>query len=115
MNWLIENWFVLFAAFAVLAFASVEVFLYFKMPKQNQVNNIKEWLKYAVAEAEKKLGAKTGQLKLRLVYDMAVQKFPWIINLVSFNTFSGWVDDALEWLNKQMESNEATQNYISGE
>lgn len=87
-------------------------YYFIKLPKDKKVANIKEWLKYAVAEAEKALGSGTGQLKLRMVYDMAVKQFSWIVNFISFETFSAWVDEALEWLNNQLAENEAAQNYI---
>ena len=70
--------------------------------REERINCIKEWLKYAVVLAEKELGSGTGQLKLRKVYDMAVTKFPQIMLFISFDTFSKWVDEALEWMNKQL-------------
>ena len=88
------------------------IYYFVKLPKEKRVANIKEWLKYAVVEAEKTLGSGTGQLKLRMVYDMAVKQFPWIVNLIPFGTFSVWVDEALEWMNKQLETKKATQEYV---
>ena len=100
-------------AIVIVAIAAADGIYYFvKLPKEKRVANIKEWLKYAVVEAEKALGSGTGQLKLRMVYDMAVKQFPWIVNLVPFETFSIWVDEALEWMNKQLEDNKATQEYV---
>lgn len=100
-------------AIVIVAIAAAGGIYYFvKLPKEKRVANIKEWLKYAVVEAEKALGSGTGQLKLRMVYDMAVKQFPWIVNLVPFETFSIWVDEALEWMNKQLEDNKATQEYV---
>ena len=81
----------------------------------NQRNKILEWLKYAVTEAEKILGEKTGQLKLRLVYDWFVQKFPACAAILPFKVFSSWVDVALEtlrkWLNE--DKNQQIINYVS--
>ena len=37
---------------------------------------IKEWLKWAVTQAECYIGGGKGELKLRDVYDLAVQQFP---------------------------------------
>lgn len=88
------------------------VYCFAKLPKEKRISNIKEWLKYAVVEAEKALGSGTGQIKLRMVYDMAVKQFSWITDLVPFETFSTWVDEALEWMNKQLEENKAAQEYI---
>ena len=46
--------------------------------------NMKNWLLYAVAAAEKALGSGTGELKLRQVYDAFLIKFPIISKLMSF-------------------------------
>lgn len=78
-----------------------------------KITNVKQWLKYAVVEAEKFLGGKTGQLKLRYVYDLAVRQFPWIVTFITFEVFSGWVDEALEWMKDQIQQNKAIDNYIN--
>ena len=82
------------------------------MPKEKQIANIKEWLKYAVVEAERELGSGTGQLKLRMVYDMAVKQFPFIVQLIPFDIFSKWVDEALDWMRGQLAENKAAQSYV---
>lgn len=100
-------------AFVIVAIAVASGFYYFvKLPKEKMTANIKEWLKYAVIEAEKALGSGTGQIKLRMVYDMAVKQFSWLVNIIPFETFSAWVDEALLWMNKQLEENTATQEYV---
>ena len=114
MDWLINNWYLLVAAGAVVGAAVFAVRKFLGLPTEQQIANFQEWLKWAVAEAEKQLGSGTGQLKLRLVYNMAVDKFPWITKLVTFEEFSMWVDEALLWLNKQLESNQAVINMIKG-
>lgn len=101
------------AIIAILTGATLMTLWFVKLPKETQIENIKEWLKWAVVESEKALGAGTGQLKLRLVYDMAVNKFPWVVTLVSFSTFSEWVDDALKWMEKQLNDNKNAQNYVN--
>ena len=75
----------------------------------NQKNKVIEWLKYAVAEAEKMLGSGTGQLKLRLVYDWFVQKFPFVAAFLPFSVFSSWVDVALETFDKWL----SNSNFVS--
>ena len=74
--------------------------------------NAKEWLKWAVVQAEIALGSDTGQLKLRSVYEMFVKQFPWFSILVSFDTFSAWVDEALEWMKNQINCNDAIKAVI---
>lgn len=86
-------------------------FLY--LTKEKKIANIKEWLKYAVTLAEKELGSGTGQLKLRQVYNMAVTQFPWVVQLVDFEQFSKWVDEALDWMKKQIDANKAVDNYVN--
>lgn len=97
----------------VLIAVIIETTAFAKLSRKKKVENIKEWLKLAVIEAEKILGGGTGQLKLRYVYNQAVTQFPWIASLVSFETFSAWVDEALEWMEKQLEQNQAITNYIN--
>ena len=77
--------------------------------------NLKNWLLYAVAAAEKALGSGTGELKLRQVYDAFLAKFPVISKFMSFNTFKALVDDALNTLEELIQGNEKVNTYIKGE
>lgn len=115
MNWFINNWYLIVAAVACIAAIATAIVKFTKLSREQQIDNLKEWLKWAVTEAEKELGSGTGQLKLRRVYDLAIAKFPWIASLVPFEEFSMWVDEALIWLNKQLESNDAVINMVKGE
>lgn len=81
----------------------------------NQRRKVLEWLKYAVTEAEKQLGEKTGQLKLRQVYDWFVAKFPVLAAVVPFRVFSAWVDTALETMRRWLEDNRNVANYVGGD
>lgn len=114
MNFFIENWHTI--VFSILAVAVLGVFTYkfVTSPKEKQIKAVKEWLKYAVALAETELGSGTGQLKLRMVYDMFLTKFPAVAKLISFEVFSKFVDEALEWLNKQIETNASISTTIKG-
>ena len=93
--------------------AGSAIYAFVKMSKEQKIANLKQWLRYAVVMAEKELGSGTGQLKLRYVYNAAVNKFPWIVSVVSFEVFSAWVDEALEWMRQQLASNGAIIDYIS--
>ena len=115
MEWLLDYWVVLVGLMCLATMGVSMVILYTKEPNEQKIANIKEWLKYAVVEAEKALGGGTGQLKLRMVYKMAVDTFPWLIKFVPFDTFSKWVDDALVWMREQLSNNNATRNYVEGE
>lgn len=67
--------------------------------------NVKEWLLWAVTEAENYLGSGTGKLKLRYVYDKCVEKFPAVKYLLPFSVFSKWVDEALVLMRDEIEKN----------
>lgn len=113
MNVIVENWMLIVALACVLCMVLATVITFAKKPTSEKIKDVKEWLKWAVTEAERALGSKTGQLKLRLVYDMFCERFPEVAKYVSFETFSGWVNEALEWMKKQMESNDAVRCYVS--
>lgn len=115
MNFLIQNWPLLIAIIAVIAAAASFVFNFVKLPRTAQIAKVKEWLLWAVAEAEKKFGSKTGQLKLRYVYDLFTQRFPFVAKVISFEKFSALVDEALEKFNKILESNVKVEEYVNGE
>lgn len=112
MNWLVENWFLLLAAFAIVIVAVTVAYKFFCLPTEKQKEKISKWLIYAVVMAEKELGEKTGALKLGLVYDWFLQSFPWLARLITFEEFSKMVDDALTTMRKMLESNTAVQELI---
>lgn len=114
MNWIVDNWYLIVVFIAVGFVCGVYVKKWLDRPTSEQINNIKEWLLYAVTEAEVTLGEKTGQLKLRMVYDMAIAKFEWL-SFVSFETFSGWVDEALDHMRNMISSNERVKAIVKGE
>ncbi len=110
--WLAENWYLALTAVVMVVMAVVLVGSFVKLPTKEQIAKIKEWLLYAVTEAEKELGGGTGQLKLRQVYDLFVQRFPAVAAVVSFDTFSLWVDEALEQMRELLEQNQRVQKYV---
>ena len=112
IEFLENNWYILVAIVAVLVCVVELVIKFFKEPRSEQISNLKEWLKYAVTEAEKALGSGTGQLKLRYVYNLAINKFSFL-KFISFEKFSNWVDEALEWLNAQLSQNQKIQDLIN--
>lgn len=77
-----------------------------------QPAKIKEWLVWAVSQAEKDLGSGTGQIKLRKVYDMFVTKYRIISLFVTFDIFSQWVDAALDVMREMISTNPKVENYI---
>ena len=112
MKYIVENWFVIVGLIAVLAAGEYAVYVFVKMPSDKQLNKVKEWLLYAVTKAEKKLGAGTGKLKLRYVYDMFVTRFERIAKVITFDTFSIMVDEALDEMRTMLEQNEAALKFV---
>ena len=102
MDWLMNNWY-----YIVFFIGVILICIYGCM-----TGKVKEWLKYAVVEAEKYLGTGTGQLKLRAVYDMFVEAYPVFSKILPFSIFSKMVDDALEWMRIQLESNIKIKEYV---
>ena len=75
----------------------------------------KEWLVYAVAEAEAALGSKTGELKLRKVYDMAVTKYKILAKVMPFGMFHQFVKAALKVMEKMIEENTSIAEAITSQ
>ena len=112
LNFIIENWYFIVTAIVMIAMAIIIAVNFFNLPAKEQTAKVKEWLLYAVTEAEKQLGGGTGQLKLRQVYDLFVQRFPAVALAVSFETFSAWVDEALEQMRNMLAQNEQAAAYV---
>lgn len=112
MNFIINNWFILVATICCVVATIVVLWDFFRRPTKEQIAKVKEWLLYAVLAAEKELGSGTGTLKLRKVYDMFVARWGWIAQVVPFEVFSGWVDEALDGMKDILRNDEAVANYI---
>lgn len=69
------------------------------------INGFKNWLVWAVTEAETMFGSKTGQLKLRYAYELAVERFPILAKFIPFALFSKFVDGALDIMRDMIENN----------
>ena len=77
------------------------------------VSAFKNWLVYAVTEAEAKFGGKTGKLKLRYVYDLAVEAFPVLAKTLPFSFFSWAVDSALLIMRGMLEDNKQIADIVN--
>ena len=113
MKLLLENWYLIVGGVACVGAITFGIYKWLHLPTTTQIENLKEWLKYGVLESERLLGSGTGQAKLRYVYDLAIAKFKWL-SFVPFETFSSWVDEALHWLESQLDSNESIKGYVKG-
>ena len=114
MEFIIENWPLIVAALAVIAAVVVAVARFVGLPTEKQLAKVKEWLLWAVTEAEKDLGGGTGKLKLQQVYDLFVQRFPWLAKAVSFELFSSLVDEALDEMREMLDNNQAVKAFVEG-
>ena len=114
MEFIFDNWYIILALVAILASVGIAVYRYFNLPSEAQLAKVREWLLWAVTEAEKELGGGTGKLKLRQVYDLFVTRFPWLAKIVSFELFSDMVDDALDEMREMLQNNKAVQQLVEG-
>lgn len=105
MKWIIDNWSLLVVISAVCTVAFMYVKKFTTLPTEEQLAKVKEWLLYAVMQAEGEFGGGTGKLKLHYVYDMFVTRFPRLVDVISFELFSKLVDEALEQMRKILETN----------
>lgn len=101
MKWIIDNWSLLVIIAGVI--------IYFIITGKQ---GIIQALIYMTGQAEKQLGSKTGQMKLRLVYNMFVEKYPVLSKIVPFKIYSKWVDTALDQLNNMIQTNTNIKYYI---
>ena len=115
MKWLFENWHLIVAFSCIFGAAGMAAVRFYKQPKAEQQAKVNEWMLWAVTTAEADLGSGTGQLKLRQVYDMFLERFPKVAQRVSFSTFSKWVDTALIDMRKMLEQNQAVSKLVKGE
>ena len=86
---------------------------FLKLGRDKQIKIISEWLLLAVIKAEKELGDGTGQVKLRYVYDLFIDKFKFASMFISFNKFSLLVDAALVIMREMVSNNNQVKNYIA--
>lgn len=103
MNFLIDYWAVMLGLIALGIMIGFAICAFVKEPSEEQKEQIKAFLRYAMYQAEKELGSKTGELKLSKVYNMFVASMPWIARLISFDQFAEYVKESMEWLEKKLE------------
>ena len=114
MIFLIENWYLFIGIIAVAVFIGFVIGRFLKLPKATQIATVKEWLLYACIEAEKQFASGTGQIKLRWVFDKFVGRFPVIAQVISFDTFTLWVDGALLEMKGMLTANRAVRELVEG-
>ena len=105
MKFLAEHWYVIVFVLVLAASIAGNIYSFSKLTPEQQKEKVREWLIWAVAQAEIDLGGGTGQLKLRKVYGMFIAAFPWMVRAISFAEFSDMVDIALDKFKEMLENN----------
>lgn len=95
MQWLTDNYSLLIVAVVVIVYLVL-------MGK----SSLKNWLLYAVSEAEARLGEGTGKLKLVQVYTAFVTAYPIFSKILPFAVFSCMVDQVLVKMREMIENND---------
>lgn len=109
---MMENIAIIIGICCVIGVIGLGIYQFIKLEKDKQIEIVKEWLLLAVVEAEKKLGGGTGQIKLRYVYDMFIEKFKFLALMITFEQFSTMVDMALDKMRLMLSSNEKLKDYV---
>lgn len=112
IDFVTNYWAIIIALIAVVILGIILVKKFLDKPTTEQIVTIKAWLLASVTAAEKELGSKMGRIKLSKVYDMFLNTFPKLSNIVTFAMFSNLVDEALEEMRKIITSNERMQEYV---
>jgi CDP-diglyceride synthetase len=102
----------IFISVLILIIVCFAIYEFFTLTREKQLDKVRHWLLFAVVEAEKALGSKTGQIKLRYVYDMFITKFKYLSLIITFEQFSLLVDEALDTMKGMLQSNTALLEYI---
>lgn len=90
----------------------MSVIQYRGLSKEQKYAQIQGWLLQAVLLAEREFGSGTGRLKLSAVYDKFCGRFPWLARVISFPTFSVYVDDTLIEMKEILGKNNAIASII---
>ena len=115
LDFLMTNWQWIAGIIIIIIAAIITLIKFDKKTRDEQIHQVKEWLLYAVMEAEKELGSGTGVLKLRFVYDMFITKFPLLVALIPFSTFSSFVDEAKKKKKKLLATTPELQAYVANQ
>ena len=117
MKAVVENWAIAVSVVVTVAVAALAIYQFFLLPTDKQKEKVKEWLVWACIEAEKELQSGTGQAKLRRVYNafIAVRAFSWLAKIISFDTFSAYVSEALAEAKKMIINSESLAVYVYGD
>ena len=114
MELFLNTWYIWVAFAAVISCFVIAIWKHLQLPTEEQLDKVRQWLLWAVTEAEMELGGGTGQLKLRSVYDLFVLRWPKLAKVVSFDLFSALVDDALDEMRTMLQQNQTLKGIVEG-
>lgn len=114
MSFIAENWSVIVLACIVIADIGAFIYHYFVQSPDARYEQVRGWLLQAVLMAEKEFGSGTGRLKLSSVYAEFCKQLPWLAKVISFQTFSEYVDDALDEMKNVLDGNGAIASIVEG-
>lgn len=115
IQFLENNWGILLLIILLIFRIVIDIVNFNKLPKGEQYQRIRGWLLQAVILAEKEFGSGTGSLKLSTVYAEFCKQLPWIAQVVPFELFSLYVDDALEEMKNMLKSNKKLAEFVEGD
>lgn len=117
MEFFAENGNLILGIVIILGAAAMMIWKFLQLPETEQTEQVEEWLLAACMQAEQELESDAGKEKLQLVYTRFEQQFPAVAMAISFETFSKWVDVALEemqeMLQEKTESFEESQTSVN--
>lgn len=114
MKWLVDNWTLLVVLASLVIFGVTKAVKFSQLSRAEQIESAKHLLLKWVAEAEAKYGGGTGIIKLRDVYEKFVGYYKDLAEVIPFETFSKWVDDALEEMDEILKDNPEVANLVYG-
>ena len=112
MEFLIHHWYTIVLALLLAISVYLHIRKFALMSPKQRYEQIRGWLLQAVLFAEQMYGPGTGKLKLSEVYARFCEELPWLAKVLPFDTFSKYVDDALEEMRKILENNAAIAEIV---
>lgn len=114
VQYLIQSWYVLLMVLVTIGGCTSLVVFFINQPSEKKLAQLREWLLWAVVQAEKEWGGGTGQLKLLYVYDLFLIRFPLLARVISFTVFSDLVSQSLVHMRHLIQTNANIKTLIEG-
>lgn len=113
INWILGNWFLVVVFMCFFGCFILYIRKFFKLPTNEQIKVIKDFIYTLVLSAEKELGSSTGQAKLATVIQKFYSTCP--IDLRKFMTekmIIDFIEESVERMKKYFENNPVAQENI---